>query len=564
MDSLEDARVKWALVQLKGESVGDDTEAAADDTTSRADGDTPASSSGSDHMEFLVSPPNGADAERLAIKSDLSDAQSVMTAAVQDGYWIHGAGYFQALLSAVRGHHSSEYRGSQEPLRILAPQAQAKLVAHAEDAIAATETRSAAALKEVGAIAALLARRKLAESRAEIVQTTVRYVEEAGDEPRAVRWLNVSEGGPGAYTFEFNETAGLDLVTGMMNILGAHLRLSDKNAALADAKRTAGKEMQRIAAARWMMLRAADRANTPSPRKTITSSDYGVELMNASNPVRPDLVAKAERAHPDPAGVIAANVDALAAAAELTSALVDEGAEHPILYRIWSPTLASAMHRLFERPGIGRAEMKIFTPENRFRYGVAEALRSSFRAAEALADRIAGHPAHVWRYPLLIEAALAEMRLADDDFIRIAAEHRIDQLAEEAEATEMAMTRASEVLMVAQLAVRFIPAPQVQVPANIALIAIDTALGALHLIGRYLRESDTRDAFRAFLNPGNSFAVSDGSYLGTVVGAAFLLFGIAGLSRTTIAAPSKRELAVNGGLVAHQEYSMFSNEGANK
>jgi hypothetical protein len=130
----------------------------------------------------------------------------------------------------------------------------------------------------------------------------------------------------------------------------------------------------------------------------------------------------------------------------------------------------------------------------------------------------------------------------------------MEAVAEAAEFLQMAAMRISEVLTVTELVIRFVPAPEFTLPATVVIEVIDRVVGGLALLAGYFTESDTRDAYRAFLAPSDCFAASDGSFFGIVVGAAVMLFGLVGLKRTTISPPGKGEVGIAAGAIVYQEY----------
>ena len=302
-------------------------------------------------------------------------------------------------------------------------------------------------------------------------------------------------------------------------------------------------------------MRNRDRANTPGAN-TYGSKDYGVELMRTANPKRPDLAAEAEARFPEPERVLAARLSVYEAAGLLATTLVDEGTVHPLLFRIWSPSLAEKLRAA----GALRVPvtMKSFTPVSELRSAVSDTLRSAWSAVTSLGERIGHDAALVWRFPLLISAVLEDGAIESDAFTRLAAEHRLEELAEEDARLQRFFAHASSVLTAAGLAVRLVPAPAVSVPASVVIAAVDLVVSGVGLLVEYFKETDTREGFRAFLNPGDSFAASDGSYFGTIVGAAFLLFGLAGLRRTSFTPPTRVEAGIAAALVGRQEYQALT------
>ena len=109
-----------------------------------------------------------------------------------------------------------------------------------------------------------MALQRLKDSLALIKDSAILYVSQASDESRAKAWLEVSDLSGGARAIIFNEDA-LDLVKSILVLRTYFLELAKKDAALGRAMRSAGPEMQQIAASRWTWLRGKDRKNTPSP-----------------------------------------------------------------------------------------------------------------------------------------------------------------------------------------------------------------------------------------------------------------------------------------------------------
>jgi hypothetical protein len=492
-------------------------------------------------VQVVVIPPHAAAAEAITLKPDLSDAAAVLPRAVQTGYFIHGDGYFDAIQVAVRGRRGRA--GGPQWLTNLTEAQRGQLGEFVARAITDERQRIAKAVLAVQAKAAELALKRLEESLANIVASAIRYISQASDESRAKAWLKVKDLDGGARTILFNEGESLDLLDSIFVLRTYFLEFVKKDAALASARKRAGPEMQRIVGSRYTWLRDKDPKNTPNPKATISSKDYGVELMDTSNPARPDLVARAKELFPDPAGVTAAREKMLKASAAFTSTMVDEGEVHPILYRIWSPALADALYH--EQSSIGSMRTaKIFDSVSRFRVAISESLRSAYAAANSLHDKIKGDAAAVWKYPLLINAAVEAMGLAEDAYPRVVAEHTLAAAAEAEERVQKAFMRTSEVLLATQMAIRFVPAPEGTVPVALVLGVLDTVVGGIALLYQYFAESATRDAYRAFLSPADCFAASDGSYIGIVIGAAFLLFGTLGLKRATLTVPSKSEVGM--------------------
>jgi hypothetical protein len=534
-------RVSWTLVEF--DPGGTPTSASPAPQTKATQAASPAPAPPDPKaVQLLVVPPRGAAAESIALKPDLSDAAAVLPQAVRNGYFVHGAGYFEAIQAAVRSADNA-YQGGQQPLTTLTPAQLDQLGAIVADAIKIEGQKITKAVLAVQGKAAKLALQRLKDSLALIKDSAILYVSQASDESRAKAWLEVSDLSGGARAIIFNEDA-LDLVKSILVLRTYFLELAKKDAALGRAMRSAGPEMQQIAASRWTWLRGKDRKNTPSPRATISSKAYGVELMDASNPARPDLVAQAKELFPDPASVTASRKEMLEASAALTSTMVDEGAVHPILYRIWSPELADSLFNELQNSTVQKATVKIFEPVFKFRLAISQSLRSAYAAANSLHGAIKDDAAVVWKYPLLINATLEAMGLAEDAYPRVIAEHTLVADAEAQERLQRAFMRTSEVLLATQLAIRFVPAPEVTVPVALVIGALDTVVGGIALLYQYFTESATRDAYRAFLLPADCFAASDGSYVGIVIGAAFLLFGTLGLKRATLTVPSKGEIGM--------------------
>lgn len=535
-------RVSWTVVQFD-EGKKPSPAPSASGKPGQTPSPTSSTSSAPDPnaVQLLVAPPNGAAPEIINLKPDLSDAADVLPRAVQAGYFIHGEGYFDAFEAAVRGADIG-YQGSQAPLKSLTEAQLAQLSGPAAEAIKEERQRIAKAAATVQSKAAEMALERLKKSLEDIVATATLYIYQCRDESRAKEWLEVSDLSAGARAIIFNEASGLDLVKSIFVLRTYFLELAKKDAALAKAMRNAGPQMQQIAASRWQYLRSKDPKNTPGPKDTYFSKAYGMEFMDASNPARPDLVQEAKDLFPDPPAVTAARKEMLEASATLTSTMVDEGAVHPILYRIWSPNLADALYKQLQ--GSQLVTMEMFGPSVfDFRQAMSETLRSAYSAAMSMHAKIEADASVVWKYPLLINAAVDALKLAEDAYERIVAEHSLVAAAEAAERVQKAFVRTSEVLVAAQLAVRFIPAPQAAVAA-LVLNALDLVVGGIALLYEFFTQSEARDAFRAFLSPGDCFAVSDGSYVGVVIGAAFLLFGTLGLKRSTLTVPGKGEIGM--------------------
>ena len=500
----------------------------------------------------------GIEPEILSIDKDLTGAEPLIEATVKAGYWIHGPVFFAALSGAIDSPLANEYQGSQQPPRRLSQVQTVALMNFAQAAIRKQQKEIDAALEKVEQAAADYATARLKESQEQLLDTAGRYIDEIHTRARARAWLSTSELAGGAHTFEFVDNEGLDLVKSLFTIWTAYKDVRTKEATLARIMKESGPEMQRIAGRRWTYVRGKDKS---TPSDDYASKDYGVQLMRLTNPKRPDLVAEATKQFPEPKQVTAARTTVFEAAGVLASTLADEATSHPLLYRIWSPALAEELWNRFNRPDIKKASMDVFSPVFHFREAVSSSLRSSWSAATSLLEKISRQRSHVWQFPLLISAAVEQMQLADDAFERVAAEHRVAQLLEEEERLGRFFVHASSVLTAAGLLVRMIPAPAATLPASIAIAAIDAAIGGLGLLVQYFKETNTREGFRAFLSPGDSFAASDGSYLGTIVGAAFLRFGVGGMRRSTFLEPPKKaELVIGSGLVTYQEFQVLNSQ----
>jgi hypothetical protein len=548
--------IDWLLVQLPGDEKPGAAYEAPDgndvDDDSLSDPEPEAPEPDPDGYQFFVPLPESDDVEVLSFDKELARAEETLTDAVSVGYWLQGPEYFTALRGALDGPLANEYQGSHEPLRMLAADKRARLrnIAHASIEGLQEEIRKAQLAVQTRAQALALA--DLTRSRQQVLDATTRYILAMDSPARARRWLDTSPLAGGALAFGFTQAPTIDLVASLFRLWNAYREVAAERSVLDATMLHAGPEMQRVAAARWQFLRDRDRANTP--RDTYRSTEYGIELLRAVNSKHPELVAEALEKYPEPAVVSAARAAFLAKAAALTATLVDEADAHPLLYRIWNPALATELHSRFDRPDMQAARAESFAELFNFRYLVSDALRSTWRGAEAMLARFAKEPSLVWRYPILIQRSLDDLKLPLDAFARIAAEHRVDQLVAEEAQTSNSFRHASQVLAVATLAVRFVPVPAVSVPIAAVLTAVDFAVSGISLLREYLAQSETRDAFRSFLAPGDNFAASDGSYVGVVVGAAFLLFGMAGLKRSSFEVPTRVEVGLTGGMLGLEEY----------
>lgn len=508
-----------------------------------------------DAWHFQILPPNDAPAELIVIDAQLNTLQAVIDAAVQDGYWVHGPRQFDILRSGLNADPLNIYRGSHEPLRLM-PRDDYQRIAQALGAsIAAESKRIAAARATVQQQAAHYAAARLRESSAQIAATTVRLIKETSTAGGAQTWLKQNTTGPASTDFTFNEAGGYELVMALLQIRTAQRELDKQQMALARTMRAAGPAMQAVAAKRAATLWRSDPKNTR--RHDRYSPAYGQYLVDYDNPARPDLVAKVKAQYPDPPEVGRAYEETLAAAAALTDTLTTLGETEPLLFRIFSLELGNALaRRLAVQKGqvdVSRAMETLFGREPLLIQAVQETLRVSYAAVTELDAQLTRQPALVWDYPLLIQATLDSMDLSATAYERTVAMHELDELQRQAQSSQRALMRVSEVLIVAELVAMAIPAPQVSLPARVALGAIDAAVGGIGLLMDYMQTSGVRLGFRAFLNPSESFAVNDGSYLGTVLGTAFLIFGVGSLFRTTLQPLTKGAVALTAGVIAGQE-----------
>lgn len=556
--SSPDTDAHWLLVKASDDTGvpprRPDRDESADDPAAIADfpAETPPDP---DAWQFQVLPPDEAPAELLVFDAQLQSLQSVIDTAVQDGYWVHGQRQFEVLRSSLNAEPINAYQGSQLPLRRM-PAGDYQRIGKALNAsIEAERKRIGTVRATVQQQAAHLAAIRLGESRAQIEATASRLIKQANSTGRARTWLKQDTIGPAALAFSFNEAGGYELVQALFQVRAAQLELEKQQEVLARTMRAAGPAMQAVAAKRAATLWSADPKHTQ--RLDRYSPAYGKQLLDYENPTRPDLVAKVKAQFPDPPEVSHAYDAALTAASALTDTLTTLGETEPLLFRIFSLELGNALaRRVVEQKGNidpSRAMELLFGGEPLLIQAVQEALRTSYAAASELEDQLRSQTALVWNYPLLIHAVLDALELPATAYERTVVMHELDELSRQAESTQRELIRLSEVLMVAELAVMAIPAPQISLPTRVALGAIDTVVGGIGLLVEYFKNSEARLGFRAFLNPGESFSVSDGSYLGSVVGAAFLIFGVKGLFRTTLQPLTKGRVAVTAGVIAGQE-----------
>jgi len=196
---------------------------------------------------------------------------------------------------------------------------------------------------------------------------------------------------------------------------------------------------------------------------------------------------------------------------------------HPILYRLWNHEVVSEVADAW-----GNALPK--DKQDKVAYGtrlftvIDETLDEVQRAGGLMETELNETPEVVWRYSPVINDALKLLHLGQGDMAWMAAQEKLA-------AFKGAMGPFAK-LSVGIDIVESLAALAASTPPAAALLAAASLASALgSVIESAVEEGKKDQAFAACLNPADSFAAEQGSYIGSVVGALFLILQLRGTAR---------------------------------
>jgi hypothetical protein len=327
-------------------------------------------------------------------------------------------------------------------------------------------------------------------------------------------------------------------------------------------------------ATRYLNIGAGSRASTddilmgavPRHRRQLQGSDVvplalalqRLEVRRRNHQVTAVRQEEAAR-HPGADRVSAARA-VLSSAEELTAAVAVEASRFPVLHRIWSATtLPLDGLDPVGRPGneytlSGRTTSAAAAVE-RLRESLWDVLRASWAANGRFARTVQQNPECVWRYPPLVQRALARTAPASDDrstgpkvtlpapsiepwLERSAAQVRIDS---EKDMSALSKLSLSGGLMAGVLGLSAAP------PVAILITAVGaTVLSVAESYEDYRRLAQQDDAYVAVLDPARAAIANEPGYVGLIVSIVFNVFDLAGVRDAVRVARAAASSAAHG------------------
>lgn len=206
----------------------------------------------------------------------------------------------------------------------------------------------------------------------------------------------------------------------------------------------------------------------------------------------------------------------------LAGKLSEHCAHHPILYRLWNHEVVTEVANAWGNALPKNKQDKVAYSTKLFA-AIDETLDQVQRAGGLMQTELNETPEVVWRYSPVINDALKLLHLGQGDMAWMVAQEKLA-------AFKGAMGPFAK-LSVGIGIVEDLAALAAGTPPVAALLAAASLASAIGEVIESAVEEGKKDlAFAACLDPADSFAAEQGSYIGAVVGALFLVLQVRGVS----------------------------------
>lgn len=222
----------------------------------------------------------------------------------------------------------------------------------------------------------------------------------------------------------------------------------------------------------------------------------------------------------------AARADTIDARVALAAEVERLAADHPIVHRLWTTAAVDRVHAVATaNPGFSdEAIARRLFADHAYRSAVGGALADTLTACDAMLDELKD-ASTVWRYPVVVERALAAHAVPAGSLTAAAAREKVAREAAE----QSTIAAINEVVGYCELAAL---AGGVTAPVAAWLEVASLALGALEAVETTWHTWLQSQASRTHLNPAFALA-GQPSYLGAILGilgaGASAAFGVKGL-----------------------------------
>jgi hypothetical protein len=366
----------------------------------------------------------------------------------------------------------------------------AVLVARAyQDASAALDKRIKQAETDVQDQAALVGQERLDAAAQEIQTEAARYIQGASGLDNSTLKSLLASNKPSGQTI-------LD-AAGVAPLIGALRKIAARVAALqaaSSALATKVGEMEEAFwdSAQWFDVFELPLSVTPEQAKGMFPAEAG-KVEDAANALQVEVSAQCRA--------------------------------FPVLYRIWQNNNIPASVSILPTPTggftVAASTSAGGTAITKLTSSVWTTLRDSYQANLTFASNIAGDHTLTWRYPPLIDAALAKLQYTDPSVEFQAAREKLESEA----GTDPITTLSMAVGAVDGAAILLAAAPEVLV----VLAALTLAADAISSLADFKKNLQQSDAFHSVLDPSKAPA-SDPSYVGVMINMVATLLDVKGFT----------------------------------
>jgi hypothetical protein len=198
--------------------------------------------------------------------------------------------------------------------------------------------------------------------------------------------------------------------------------------------------------------------------------------------------------------------------------------KHPVLIRLWDQPIVFEVADLWNNtPATQR--LAALAADGRLADALANLLNNTSAAANDLIAALRANPKEIWRYDNAIHGALQSVHLNEGDIAwRAAEDYLLEQKGVYSDIAKINMGLGVIEWVVAAAA-------SVAPPVTGVLAMLSGAAGVVDVAESFVIEASKDRAFEACLDPAESIALEGGSYVGVVVSALFMLFGLRGIGR---------------------------------